>query len=68
MPDARSLLQSAIKAAGGDGLCNPDADCGCEINDLAPGWDCIDLDGCQAAKWIAEGNEEYPDGYFKVLG
>ena len=51
MTTARSLLQSAIQSAGGNGLCNPDEECGCSLDDLAPGLEgCLHLDNCQAAK------------------
>jgi len=45
---ARSLLQKEIAARGGNGLCNPDAECGCDLDDLAP-CECINLDGCHVA-------------------
>jgi hypothetical protein len=51
MTDARALLQAAIQASGGNGLCNPDQECGCGIDDIAPGQEgCIDLDACQVAR------------------
>jgi hypothetical protein len=48
MTTCRALLQAAIKAAGGNSLCNPDLACGCDLGDLAP-CDSIDLDACQVA-------------------
>lgn len=39
------IIKSAIRDAGGDGLSNPDMDCGCSIDDLAP-CGCPSLDGC----------------------
>jgi hypothetical protein len=51
MTDVRILLQSAIQAAGGNALCNPDQECGCGLDDLAPGGDgCLNLDACQVAR------------------
>lgn len=68
MTTCRDLLRAAIKVAGGQGLCNPDQECGCGIDDLAPGQEgCIDLDACQVAIWVAGGNVDFPDGYFKVI-
>ena len=74
MTDARDLLQAAIQAAGGQGLCNPDQECGCGIDDLAPGMEgCIDLDACKVARWTKPKKddiayiEEFEDGYFKVV-
>jgi hypothetical protein len=48
MTTCRALLQAAIQASGGQGLCNPDQECGCDIDDLAP-CDSLDLDACQVA-------------------
>ena len=56
--DVRSLLQIAIKAIGGDGLCNPDSECGCGTDDLAP-CGCINLSECVAAKYRA--------GYYRAI-
>ena len=66
------LLQNALFEMGADGLCNPGETCGCGIDDLAP-CDCINLDECQAAKWTrpakddADYDEEFPEGYYKVM-
>jgi hypothetical protein len=30
------ILEQAIRAAGGQGLCNPEIDCGCGLDDLVP--------------------------------
>lgn len=52
MPKIKSLyevIKDYLKKIGADGLCNPDADCGCDINDLAP-CECIDLQNCVPAK------------------
>jgi len=38
-----------LKEIGADELCNPEADCACLIEDLAP-CDCIDLQNCILAK------------------
>lgn len=45
----RKILTRAIKKAGGDGLCNPRAGCGCGLQDL---FICEGpcLDGCVIAK------------------
>jgi hypothetical protein len=51
MTDCRALLQAAIQAAGGQGLCNPDQECGCGLDDLAPcGEGCLNLDACRVAR------------------
>jgi hypothetical protein len=72
MTDARALLQSAIQAAGGNALCNPDLACGCDLGDLAP-CDSIDLDACQVAmKMKSEPDSEemanYGLEYYQVVG
>jgi hypothetical protein len=61
MTTCRDLLQAAIKAAGGNALCNPDMECGCGLDDLAPGGEgCLNLDSCQAARKMKSepGSEE----------
>jgi hypothetical protein len=47
--NAREMLQEALRLLGADGLCNPDAECGCDIDDLAPCEAC-NLTECRAAK------------------
>jgi len=66
------LLQKALSGIGADGLCNPEEACGCGIDDLAP-CENINLDECQAAKWTqpakddADYDDEFPEGYYKVM-
>lgn len=48
MITTRELLQATIKTSGGNALCNPDAECGCDITDLAP-CECLNLDECKVA-------------------
>jgi len=43
------VIVDYLKEIGADGLCNPDAECGCDIDNLAP-CDCIDLQNCVPAK------------------
>jgi hypothetical protein len=65
MTDCRTLLQAAIQEAGGNGLCNPDNDCGCDLDDLAPCMEgCLDLDACHVArKMKSEPDSEEMDRY-----
>ena len=52
MPEIRSLSEvivNYLKEIGADGLCNPEAECACDIDDLAP-CDCIDLQDCVPAR------------------
>lgn len=45
------MIKEQIKALGGDGIVNIDAQCGCGDND---GWflcDCCNLEDCEPAKW-----------------
>ena len=71
--NVREMLIKQLKELGADGLCYPKVRCGCGIDDLAPGWNCIDIDECKAAKWIVpksdsvEYDDEFPDGYYKVM-
>lgn len=51
MPDqiitVESIVRKALVEMGADGLCHPDSECGCDVNDLAP---CGDLGSeCQPA-------------------
>lgn len=52
-PEARELLSLALQDRDFDGLCNPDADCGCGLDDPMP---CSEFYGdCVAAfKWRCE--------------
>ena len=73
MTTAREILVRGLLEMGADGLCCPEDRCGCGIGDLVPCWDCIDVDRCQAAKWIKPKSDdsdycdEFPDGYYKVM-
>jgi hypothetical protein len=72
MTEVRSILRDAIKAAGGDGLVNPDNECGCDTDDLAPCPECLDLDRCQVARKIksepdSEEMENYGPEYYEVM-
>lgn len=67
------LIKQSLTALGADGLCNPDQECGCGIEDLAP-CDNLNLQECVAAKWHIpkQGEPEYEDevwrdGYYKAL-
>lgn len=62
-----TMIRYHLETLGADGLCNPDEECGCEIEDLAPCGDCLNLQDCKAAKWFPEGDEDHPEGFFKVL-
>ena len=71
MPTALSLLQKALSDMGADGLCNCDESCGCDLSELSPcGCMCED---CEAARWVKPAsdspdfNDEFPDGYYKVM-
>lgn len=67
-----SILKAGLAALGADGLCNPDSECGCGIEELAP-CGCINAEECMAAKWTKpeEGDidycDEWQDGYYAVL-
>ena len=71
--NAREMLIKQLRDLGADGLCYPGERCGCGIDDLAPGWNCIDIDKCKAARWIepksdsSEYDEEFPDGYYQEV-
>jgi hypothetical protein len=70
--NVREILQKVLSEQGADGICNPSEECGCGIDDLAP-CDSIDLEECQAAKWTqpakddADYDDEFPEGYYKVM-
>ena len=48
MVTAKEIVIEYLKKNGYAGLCNPDAGCGCEIEDICPGVG-IDFDDCQPA-------------------
>ena len=66
----REMIIKQLKELGADGLCCQG--CGCGIDDLVP-CDCLNLDRCQAAKWVEpkmssrDFDYEFPDGYYKVM-
>jgi hypothetical protein len=71
MTDARALLQAAIQAAGGNALCNPDEECGCDIDDLAP-CESLYLDACLVARKMksepdSEEMAKYGLEYYQVM-
>ena len=55
----KDILIANIKRLGGDGLCYPEIECGCSVDDLAP-CDSCDLQHCRLAK-------RREDGLFYVL-
>lgn len=66
IPTVRQLLVMALDSLGADGLVNPDAECGCGLEDLNP-CEWLNLDKCEAARrvdppeWALE--EGYTDWY-----
>ena len=73
MRTCREMLAEQLRVIGANGLCQPTERCGCGIDDLAPGWNCIDIDLCVAAKWVepksdsSDYDDEFPDGYYKAM-
>jgi hypothetical protein len=57
------IIKTAIVAAGGNGLCNSDRECGCGIEDIAPCYT-VDLNECT----IARGRVLGPDEHIGELG
>jgi len=49
MPTIRQILKEQIATLGGDGLCNPEYECGCGLDDFQP-CDAIHIDECKPAK------------------
>ena len=47
--NVKEMLQKALREMGANGLCDPDEECGCALDDLAP-CECLNLCECQAAK------------------
>jgi len=71
MTDVRCILRDAIKAAGGNALCNPDQEWGCDLDDQAPG-DCLNLDECHIGKCMKpepDSHEMFAYGpeYYQVI-
>lgn len=69
--NVKDMLQKALHEMGSDGLCNPDAGCGCDIDDLAP-CECVNLGECQAAKKMKsepDSHEMFAYGpeYYRVM-
>jgi hypothetical protein len=52
--NAKSILVKGLRELGADGLCLPELDCGCGLDDLAPCETC-DLRKCLAAKRHEDG-------------
>jgi hypothetical protein len=48
--NVREFLAKKLKEEGFDGLVNPDVECGCSIDDIAP-CGCVNLDECIPAYW-----------------
>ena len=76
MKTAKQLLTDGLKAMAADGLCCPDLDCGCHLDDLAPaGSGCLNIEECLAARWIAPDSpdadqkmlKDFPEGYFVLV-
>jgi len=69
----REVLIHHLRAMGADGLCNPYAECGCGLDDLAPLCECLNLDECIPARHVATSPEshamyeEFPEGYYVPL-
>ena len=73
MMTVADMIRAALAEIGADGLCNPDHECGCGIDDLAP-CECLNLSECVAAKWtipkeddVEYEDEEYRAGYYRVI-
>ena len=67
MTTVDDIIRTVLVEMGADGLCNPDGECGCGIEDLAP-CDCINLAVCVPAKWtIPKEDEEYRAGYYRAI-
>jgi hypothetical protein len=72
MTTCRALLQAAIRAAGGDSLCNSEQECGCELDDLSPCPECLHLDDCRVARKIKSEPDSpemfaFGPGYYQVI-
>ena len=66
MKTVNVMIRAALAGMGADGLCNPDHECGCGTDDLAP-CDCVNLSECVPAKWTIPKDEEYRAGYYRVI-
>jgi hypothetical protein len=54
IPTIREILKAQIASLGGNGLCDPELECGCGLDDFAP-CGCLDIDGCKVAKRREDG-------------
>ena len=64
MKNLRELIHEKLLSIGAEGLCNPDLECGCSIDDLMPCGE-PDLENCVAARRSFENNKSYSgEGYF----
>jgi hypothetical protein len=67
------IIKAGLVALDLDGLCNPDQECGCGVDDLAPGIDCLNEAECCGAKFVqptiddSDYDIRWPEGYFKVV-
>jgi hypothetical protein len=71
MTNALAMLQKALTEMGAQGLCNPDIECGCDLDDLAP-CDSLNLQECKAAKKVlsepdSEEMANYGLEYYQVV-
>jgi hypothetical protein len=59
--NVREFLAKKLKEEGFDGLCNPDVECGCSIDDIAPcGY--VNLDECiPAYSWSCHECDPYKE-------
>ena len=67
---AKELLIGALKETGYDGLCSPEAGCGCGFDDLMPcGGECVMSECVPAYKSKCKGDacEQKCEGYDEVL-
>lgn len=65
------MIKQYLESMGADGLCNPDEECGCDLDDLAP-CDCLNLEECKAArKMKAEPDSresiDFGEEYYQVI-
>ena len=61
--NAKEIIIDWLKEHNCDGLCDLDNDtCGCGIDDLEPGYHCIHLDHCVAARKCEPTEEQKADG------
>jgi hypothetical protein len=59
------IVREYLKANGYDGLCNPDAECGCVLDDLMP---CSEPGmECQAGHRVKPGPDDDPDNEWLIV-